>query len=342
MIKVSARAPTRIDLAGGTLDLWPIHQVLDHKATVNVGVTLEAQVDVVSADDDRFRFVSQDQGQSFTGTYQMACQTRELPLIGLLLAALWHERLPALTITTAAKSPAGAGLGGSSCLGIALAAALWRARQVVEDVPTLGEHDLVRVVRDVESRLIHSPAGIQDYWGAVRGRVNVLRFPPGTVDVQTLAPAAVHGLSEELTLCFSGKSRQSAINNWEIFKRVFDGDRQLLRTFNEIGALAEQCAEAVRDGDLPRLLSLSQKEWQLRTRLWPNIETDETKRLDKAACAAGARFSRVCGAGGGGVMAVFAPPGRREAVRAALTEHGGLVLNATVAACGLTVEAASR
>ncbi len=337
MIRVRAKTPTRIDLAGGTLDLWPIHHLLDHKATINVGVTLDAQVEITESTDAHFHFSSQDQGIVFSGTFAAACLTRELPLIGLLLKAFWTESLPKLTITTSAKSPAGAGLGGSSCLGVAVAGALWKARQQVEGAKDLTEEELIRTVQDVEARLIHAPTGVQDYWGGMRGRVNILTFPFGRVNVETLAPSRLKGLTDELLLCYSGKSRASAINNWEIFKRLFDGDKALLATFNDIGSTAEQCALAVQEGDLGKALFLSQKEWALRLKLWPNIETVETKRLDVAAKAAGARFTRVCGAGGGGVMAVFAPKASREAVAQAMTAAGGVILPAEVAESGLTI-----
>jgi len=83
---------------------------------------------------------------------------------------------------------------------------------------------------------------------------------------------------------------------------------------------------------------LSAKEWQLRVKLWPNIETLETKRLDKAALTAGARLTRVCGAGGGGVMAVLAPASKKKDVETALRNNGGQILAATVAPLGLNVE----
>jgi D-glycero-alpha-D-manno-heptose-7-phosphate kinase len=307
---------------------------------VNVGVTLPAAVEVSAAGDGRYHFASQDQGAACTGDFAAVCASRELPLIGLLLGALWRSDLPPLKIVTTAKSPAGAGLGGSSCLGVAVAGALWRARRELErGTPEMAEADLVRTVQDVEARLIHAPTGVQDYWGGMRGRVNVLTFPFGRTDVETLPATRLAGLETELILCYSGKSRASAINNWEIFKRLFDGDQALLAIFNEIGAAAAACGDAVRAGDLAGALALSEQEWRLRTRLWPNIETAETRRIDQAARQAGARFTRVGGAGGGGVMAVFAPAGRRAAVEQAMTAAGGQVLPAGVASAGLTVEA---
>lgn len=343
MIKVSSRAPTRIDLAGGTIDLWPIHQLLDQKATVNVGVTLDAQVEITESADSDFHVESQDLGISAHGDFFSITQNLKLPLIGLMIKAIWRQDLPNLTIITAARSPAGAGLGGSSCLAIALAAALFKARDQAGYQPSTGEtstpdeRGLVALASDIEAKLIHAPTGIQDYWGAVRGAVNVIRFPAGRIDVTTKSPASVRGLEEQLLLCYSGKSRASAINNWEIFKRVFDGDETLLATLNEIGAASERCADAIADGNLSRAILVSSLEWQLRCKLWPNIESAETKRLDIAAKKSGALFTRVCGAGGGGVMSVFVEPDSRERVKAALVENGGIVLNAKVADRGVTV-----
>lgn len=339
-IHVTARAPTRIDLAGGTVDLWPIHHLLDSKATVNVGVTLDARTDVRTSDDGAFHFESTDQKARVRGDFDTAAKSTELPLLGLLLGAIWRRDLPPIVVTTAARSPAGAGLGGSSCLGVTVAAALWKARALLtgeNNGELLAEDALIRIVQDVEARLIRAPTGVQDYWGGMRGRVNVLRFPYGGTVCHTFAPAKLTGLTDELICCFSGKSRQSAINNWEIFKRLFDGDQALLATFNEIGAAADACAQAVETGDFQKALHLSEKEWNLRTTLWPNIETVETKRQHQAAMSAGARFSRVCGAGGGGVMAVFAPKAVRQKVCEALTAAGGTVLDAVVADYGLEV-----
>ena len=338
MQTVRAKAPTRIDLAGGTLDLWPIHHLLRHKATVNVGVTLYAKAEVGPSPDGLFHLISLDQETAIKGDFATVVGNHELPLLGLLLGAFWSAQRAPLTIKTNAMSPAGAGLGGSSCLGIAVAGALQKQRELHGLTPLLGEADLIRVVQDAEAKLIHAPTGVQDYWGGIRGGVNILRFPFGKVEVETLPAAQLPGLTDELILCYSGKSRASALNNWEIFKRLFDKDPELLAAFEILGATAEDCAAAVTAGDLRQTLRLSQQEWRQRIAMWPSIETEETRRIDLAARRAGAEFSRVCGAGGGGVMAVFAPPQQHQAVKKAMEQVGGRILDATVAASGLSLE----
>lgn len=340
-VQVVTKVPTRIDLAGGTLDLWPIHQLLERKATVNIGISLDAQVQLVSSKDGKYHLTSQDLDRHVSGDFLEVVQTRSLPLVGMLIGSLWSADLPPIMISTSAKSPAGAGLGGSSCLGIAIAAALCQARYALGVAKPIFERDLVRIVQDIEAKLIHAPTGCQDYWGGLRGGVNVIEFPPGGERVTTLDASSSEVLDDQLIVCFSGKSRASAINNWEIFKRLFDGDQQLLDRFQVIGELSERCAAAVKQQDFVKALQVSKEEWALRTALWPNIETAETKKLDHAALQAGAMFSRVCGAGGGGVMAVFCQPNKKTAVVNALTTAGGFVLNGKVSKSGLTINGGS-
>ena len=343
---IRASAPTRIDLAGGTIDLWPIHQLLDQKATVNCAVSLPAQVDITPSADSLFTLHSVDQKIEVRGTFEECIATSKLPLLGLFLRVWWSKELPPLHIRTEAKSPAGAGLGGSSCLAVTLGGGLMHTKAFITKNPEKpDEQHLVQTASDIEAKLIHAPTGIQDYWGAVRGGLNIIEFPAGGVTVETHdradkspAGAVSRRLEEELILCFSGKSRQSAINNWEIFKRVFDGDRELLKKLSAIGFEARQCADAVRRGDYDAMVDASAREWKLRCELWPNIHTEETKRQADAAMASGAKVARVCGAGGGGVMAVLAPVESLDHVRRALEGAGGTILAAGVAHRGLHAE----
>ena len=111
------------------MDLWPLHHLLDRKATVNLAVTLFAETEVVvSAAKDSFALISEDQGLQVEGSFSQCGETTKLPLLGLLLKALWQPSWPGICIRTRAKSPAGAGLGGSSCLAVTVLAALSRAR----------------------------------------------------------------------------------------------------------------------------------------------------------------------------------------------------------------------
>jgi D-glycero-alpha-D-manno-heptose-7-phosphate kinase len=337
MTKFCSTAPTRVDLAGGTLDLWPIHHLLESPCTVNFAVDLPASVEVRFSSDKNFRIRSKDQEIEVQGEYASICQNRDLPLAGLILKYLWSADYEPLEIDMSAKSPAGAGLGGSSCLAITLCGVLSYIREKRGYASNMSSHELVEAARDIEARLIETPTGVQDYWGAVSGGANVIEFFPGRPVVTSFKGADVGRLADDLLLVYSGKSRASAGNNWQIFKAFFDGDKRIRKIFGEIAESAVHCAKALRAQNFSQLIESSQREWALRTSLWPEIETDETKKIDSSAKQAGAYFSRVCGAGGGGVMAVFAAVEHRSLVRDAVIKAGGRILDAGFKSEGLQI-----
>ena len=95
----------------------------------------------------------------------------------------------------------------------------------------------------------------------------------------------------------------------------------------QIGKISRKVARKIRDNDgINEILEESAAEWEIRKKLWPGVETDQTKKLDKVGREAGAKFSRVCGAGGGGVMAFFCAPDKRSDLNEALESAGGEVL----------------
>jgi D-glycero-alpha-D-manno-heptose-7-phosphate kinase len=59
---VGASAPTRIDLAGGTLDIWPLSVMVPGAMTVNLAVELRAHAEVEPRRDGRVEVVSADRG----------------------------------------------------------------------------------------------------------------------------------------------------------------------------------------------------------------------------------------------------------------------------------------
>ena len=121
---VVASAPSRIDLAGGTLDIWPISVLVSQAMTVNVAIELRARATIEPCSDDRVRVISRDLRRRATRRLPLRAEDAVGPL-GLLLrivAAFGPDR--GLQLVTEASAPAGAGLGGSSTLAVAVGAAV--------------------------------------------------------------------------------------------------------------------------------------------------------------------------------------------------------------------------
>ena len=144
-------------------------------------------------------------------------------------------------------------------------------------------------------------------------------------------------LASRMVLAHTGQSRDSGINNWEVTKRRIDGDPEVTALFDEICHVARamrQALEAARWDDAARHLAL---EWDLRKRLAPGVTTARLEGLIARGRQAGARAAKVCGAGGGGCLLLLVPPDRAAAVRAALAEAGGRVLDCRIDADGVQV-----
>jgi D-glycero-alpha-D-manno-heptose-7-phosphate kinase len=76
-------------------------------------------------------------------------------------------------------------------------------------------------------------------------------------------------------------------------------------------------------------------EWDNRKRLAPGVSTPTIDDLIGRARAAGATAAKVCGAGGGGCLFCYGPPGARAAIAAALAQGGARVLDYRIETEGL-------
>ena len=319
MSVVESVAPSRIDLAGGTLDIPPLDQLVPDACTVNVAIDLVARVRVETIPSG-VEILSVDRDRSLRcADLAGLAGDRELPLLSGLVGH-FAER-PGLRLTSECASPAGAGLGGSSALAVAAAAAL--ARFSGRD---LDSEALLRVSRDVETRVLQVPTGVQDYLAALRGGALSLTFPPGGRRDEVL-PVDLEELRRRTVLVYSGRPRSSGINNWEVTRTFVEGDPDVRRRLEAIAHQAGEAREAVRAGDWDRLAAAVDGEWQQRRELAPGVSTPEIDAMMEAARGAGATAAKVCGAGGGGCVVLLSPPERREAVAEAARRPGMEILD---------------
>ncbi|MBL8141895.1 MAG: GHMP kinase, partial [Acidobacteria bacterium] len=141
-----------------------------------------------------------------------------------------------------------------------------------------------------------------------------------------------------LVVAYTGASRNSGINNWDVTKRYIDGDAAVRSSFDEIARISTRLRGALAARDWDAIAGHIRDEWEARKRLAPGVTTEAIDRLIAGARAAGASAAKVCGAGGGGCLFCFAPPEHIPAVRAALRAGGAQVLDCTVDDAGLRID----
>lgn len=318
----TVRAPARIDLAGGTADIWPICLIEPGVVTVNLAIDRYATASVRLRDDGRFLLAAADRGiRSTHASRNSLAGESALPLHREVALASGESALErGVEIRTRSGVPAGSGLGGSSTLFVAATRAMLDATGAA-----LTGREFLRLVIDMEARIIGVPTGAQDYVAAIHGGLSAIRYPPGS-PLRTAIRADTAAVASRMVLVWTGLPHDSATNNWAITKAYIDGDTAVRGNMAAIAAAARDLETALTQGDFDAAARAIDAEWTARRRLAPGVTTPKIERIGRAARTAGALAMKVCGAGGGGCLFLWCADGRRAAVAKAAASAGGVVL----------------
>ncbi|MDA8407002.1 MAG: hypothetical protein M0T73_09125 [Deltaproteobacteria bacterium] len=332
-MRVEVSAPNRIDLAGGTTDLYPLYILMHGGFTVNVAINVPSRVTLTTSDDCFLRVVSEDLGQSFE------CKDLDdLPITGPLgLPGLILRQFPppkGLIIKTNNSAPVGSGLGASSALTVALISGLLRIRE-----EELSLTKIIQIAADIETALIGVPAGKQDHIAALYGGLSLIHFGFKGYERKDVGRSAFNldKLHDMMVLSYTGAGRFSGMNNWEITKNFIDGDQATRAKLQEIRRITIRIWETVEAADWEALCPLVNEEWLVRRSLAPGVSNPTIDSMISAANAAGAVAGKICGAGGGGCMITLTPTSKRSAVEKALADQGATIMDYDFDFCGTKI-----
>src|SRR5690242_15123944 len=221
---IECKAPTRVDFAASTLDIWPLYLFHPGSVTLNAAISLYASCSIEThpAGDNRIKLVSRDtkREESFPSFAALVKGKRyRLPLLAEITK--FFEPPGGFTLTTDSEAPAGAGIGGSSAMAVAICAAL-------DHFTGAGKSkvDWIHISRDAEGIVIKVPTGTQDHYPPAFGGAAAIELPPGG-ERRVELRLDIRELEKRLVLCYTGKPRQSGINNWEVFKAHIDGRQKV-------------------------------------------------------------------------------------------------------------------
>ena len=333
-VRITASAPTRIDLAGGTIDIWPLYLFHHGAQTLNAAISLRAHVSLEPRDDKRIEIVSEDTGKKVI--VDTAAALRNDDTLALLGRLAYAYDASGVTVRTRGESPSGAGIAGSSAMNVAVCGALARWTGARADPEALLE-----TAKNVEAQAIKVPTGLQDYRPAMYGGIAAIELSEHSVKRVPLDVDPVE-LQQRIVLCYTGAPRNSGTNNWEIMKRHIDGDSHVFDCFERIRDTAVNMRRALEGGDWTAVGRDLATEWENRKRLAPGVTTSQIDELIGRAIAAGAYAGKVCGAGGGGCLFCLTPPQHLDDVRQALSSGGARLLDFQIETAGLQVDGATR
>src|ERR1700675_3747503 len=294
---IESKAPTRVDFAGGTLDIWPLYLFHPGAVTVNAAISLYAScvIETHPGGDNRIKLVSRDikREESFASFAALVKAKRyRLPLLAEI-AKFFHPQ-GGFTLTTDSEAPAGAGIGGSSAMAVAICAALDRFTGAGK-----SKVDWIHISRDAEAVVIQVPTGMQDHYPPAFGGAAAIELIPGG-ERRIELRISLDELERRLVVCYTGKPRKSGINNWEVFKAHIDNKRAVQKNLESISQIAQEMRRTLEAANWKDTGRLMHEEWAFRRKNLPTISTKTIDRIITNSRKNGALAGKVCGAGGGG------------------------------------------
>ena len=333
-VRIEATTPTRIDLAGGTLDLYPIYLLEDGALTVNCAIDMCCAVTIEKRPDEAIHIRSIDLGveESYDNVDSISTAG---PLEIVARAVRHFQPNTGLEVTTENRVRKGSGLGASSSLLIATLGALNELNN-----SGYSSRRMIDIAADLEAQCIRVPTGKQDYFAAVFGGVSALRFDVGGGRRENLLDDedGIRELERRLVLSFAGEPRFSGATNWSLIKNYIEGNPDTVDAMRRIGDIAREMRECIIQRDWAKMASLLAQEWENRCALAEGVTNDRVDSMMGAALNAGALAGKLCGAGGGGCMITCIQPEDRGKVENALTAAGAEVLPFKILTAGIKIE----
>ena len=336
-MRLKATSPTRLDLAGATLDIYPLYVFEGGGLTINAAIDLSSQVELEVRPDQRIRVESADLNLALEAPNlkELAVNRERAPLDLIVRILQFYRPSCGLNVRTRSTVPPGSGLGGSSSLLISLSSALVQ----LENRP-VTKSQIIDFGAQIEAQSLGIPTGKQDYYPPAFGGFHALWFDLKGDRREPLrfSDRFQKLLETQVLLAYSGASRFSGANNWEIMKRYIEGQGKTVSRMKEIKKTTASMYRSLRAEDWTGFVRCLAEEWDNRRRLARGLATQEIEDLFAAAKRAGALASKVCGAGGGGCFITVVDRPHRQSVENAIENAGGRILPYCFAYSGVRVE----
>lgn len=333
-----SKAPLRITLAGGGTDVSPYPEEKGG-AVLNCTINKFAYTTLEATPGGGGHASVESLDYNLTINYQKASDLVYNGELDLVKATLKAFRPPdpdgaadSLRLFLHSDAPAGAGLGGSSTMCVALVGAFQR---YLREPWTLYE------VADLAYRIEREELGIhggrQDQYAAAFGGFNFIEFIGNrtTVTPLKIAPEVQNELAYRLLLCYTGVSHYS---NDIVTQQQLNYAERRAETVDALGATKQLALDMKNElvrGNLDEMGRLLDEGWKFKKLFTAGISNDRIDALYAHARDAGALGGKLLGAGGGGYILLFCDFARKAKVARAVQDAGGGVADFSLEPNGL-------
>jgi len=321
--EIYAKSPTRVDFAGGTLDLWPLYNFLNDAKTINLAIDIytHAILRPKSSSEIILKVKDLDCEKQYANLAECLSDADEKFLLLRKHIAYWRP-MQGFELITWSESPIGGGLGGSSSLSVSISGAFAHWQNI-----KLETHPWVNLVHNVEAQVLKMPTGTQDYYPPILGGLNTLHYRVDACHIKKWK-FPVETFDQSFLLVYTGKPHHSGFNNWQVYKDVIDDKKETVESLKELKAVSERMHKVCEHGRWQELAQIFNDEYNARVKISKVFTSPEIERLKEVSLRAGAQAVKICGAGGGGCVLVWCQPDSRDEVARACEKENFQVLKA--------------
>ena len=330
-LSLHARAPLRIDFAGGWSD-DPAFSDPDGGCVVNAAIASYVHVEFL-AGGKTIRLFSEGVREHVT-----ASSPAQLAYDGRLdrhKAAL--NMLPVtggIEIQSRVDVPPGCGLGESAALDAALIAGLARGR--MED---FDAEDMVELSIMLDAGELGHSGKRQDHCAAVLGGFHELEFSTDSVEWRTVAVAgdAAAELAEHILLVYTGQTHFTSQTYQRIWDAYAAGNSRVVEAMRGMRDVARDVGSVLLAREWESLASLIDKNWDYQLLLDATMATAHSRSIESAIRDAGAWGLKATGEGAGGCFLAVCPPERKDRIATAAAACGATAIEVQFSAEGVTI-----
>jgi D-glycero-alpha-D-manno-heptose-7-phosphate kinase len=327
-MKVRAKAPLRLGLAGGGTDVSPYSDQFGG-CVLNATINMYAYCTIETGDKvEGITFIAQDLGKEVVLDLDAPVgASGELLIHQAVYARIVRDfcggkRFP-VRVTTYSDAPPGSGLGSSSTMVVAILEAF----RCLLSLP-LGEYDIAHYAYEIERIDCNLAGGKQDQYAATFGGFNFIEFEADDrviVNPLRIRSHIVSELESSMILFFTGASRESAKIISDQMHSLDADANGALDAMHLVKKYSFRMKELLLKADIAGIADEFSESWKAKKQTSSSITNPHVDYLENLAMDAGAKSLKVSGAGGGGFMMIFVDPEIKLAVERALAESDGLV-----------------
>ena len=310
-LRISARAPLRIGLAGGGTD---IKSYFDSYSGVTLNATINkyAYAEITKS---KSNFIAQSSDFSLEMSIDDVLENKEIPKELKLHFAIYRRIIKdfnnsehlKIRLSTFCDAPIGSGLGSSSTLVVAILKAFIDLLDLKFD-----KYFIAELAYKIEREDCQLSGGKQDQYSAAFGGFNFIKFEKKETIVESLNIENCFRceLETSLILHFTGLSRLSSEVICDQERCSLSKESDALTCLHKIKDEAYRMKQFILNKDKNGIKDSLNKSWEFKKQTSRNVSNKFIQKRINLGFEYGAQAAKVSGAGGGGFILFMTEPNK--------------------------------